>query len=263
MTHLVTTFVDVESEDSDGAGEDAGADPDLSATLDEEPEPAGTKRDSWLADTLDAEEGPESARKRDKALREALSNTFSSETEKGSDDPSTSGETGGEMSARSSRPPERRRRFSESDFTSTTAQHDHDKVKAVCDAVADEWASDKPIGEKIENAIDLALYFYRIVMSGDTKITLGLIAIHGFQKDIRRQVRGLLEPDDDLAGVGQALRIISTLGRDKGWRWADDVTLALFNCENAGFAEKAKEIEETLPMLINRKKLAALRKMFS
>ncbi len=282
MTHLVTTLVEEEVDDGgDGteereektglhdtaaenaAGEAAGKDAWLVDTKDD-PEPP--KKDFWLSDTVDAEEDLESARERDRALREALSNTFSSETDKGKEDAKDSRaeeEADEETTVRSFRPQKDYDRLSELDFTRTTATHDHDKAKAVREAIAEEWASDKPMQEKIENAIELALYFYRIVMKGDTAKTLGLLSIEGFQKGIRRQVRDWLQPDDDLAGVGQALRIISTLGRDKGWRWADDVTLALFNCENEGFTNKANEIRETLPMLINKKKLAVMKKLFS
>ncbi len=149
------------------------------------------------------------------------------------------------------------------DMTDPSEPDNHYKVEAVRDAIAAEWALKRPRLEKIENAFDLALFFYRNVMKGDTRQTLGLASIEGFQRDIRREVLDLLRPDDELTGVKRALLIISTLGRDKGWKWADDVTLALFVCENEGFVEKAREIGKSLPMLIDRRKLAALRKMFS
>lgn len=148
------------------------------------------------------------------------------------------------------------------DMIGTSASDNHYKIAAVRDAVAAEWALDKSIQEKIDNAIDLALFFYKTVMKGDTRQTLGLVSIEGFISDVRREVMDLLRPNGDLIGVERALLVISTLGRDEGWKWADDVTLALFVCKNEGFAEKAREITKTLPMLIDQSKLHALRKVF-
>lgn len=149
------------------------------------------------------------------------------------------------------------------DMIGTSPSDNHYRIEAVRDAIANEWALYKPIQEKIDNAIDLALFFYRTVMKGDTRQTLGLMSIEGFLGDVRREVLDLLRPNDDLTGVERALLVISILGRDDGWNWVDDVTLALFVCENGGFAEKAQEIKKTLPMLIDQPKLDALRKVFS
>jgi hypothetical protein len=148
------------------------------------------------------------------------------------------------------------------DMIGTSVSDNHYKIEAVRDAIATEWALDKPVQEKIDNAIDLAIFFYRTVMKGDTRQTLGLVSIEGFSSDVRQEVLDLLRPNDDLIGVERALLVISTLGRDDGWKWADDVTLALFICENEGFADKAQVISKTLPMLIDRQKLAAIRQMF-
>jgi hypothetical protein len=151
------------------------------------------------------------------------------------------------------------------DMVGTSEPDNQYKVEAVRDAIAAEWALEKPNREKVDNAIDLALFFYRTAVKGDTRQTLGLTSIEGFRRDVRREVLDLLHPNDELTGVKRVLLIISTLGRDKEWKreWADDVTLALFVCENEGYTNKARAIGETLSMLIDRQKLAALRKMFS
>jgi len=230
---------------------------------------------------VEVDEEPDNARKRDQALRKALKRALAKRTleqsrfgiavdravPKSQEKPASgSGAVDDQVTVdirkRPAASPGTVDDQTTLDMIRTPASDNHYRIAAVRDAIATEWALDKPVQEKIDNAIDLALFFYRTVMKGDTRQTLGLVSIKGFLSDVRLEVLDLLRPNDDLTGVERALLVISTLGRDNGWKWADDVTLALFVCENEGFADKAQEISKTLPMLIDRRKLVALRKMF-